>query len=39
LAFAAADQPQSRVALTDSDPDPPASGNVDGVLLTWTWHF
>ena len=39
LAFAAADHPQSRVVVTDNDPDPPASGNVDGELLTCSWHF
>ena len=32
--FVAIDQPQSRVAEIASEPLPPASVNVDGVLLT-----
>jgi hypothetical protein len=34
FALVAADHPQSRVVATESVPEPPASGNVDGELLT-----
>jgi hypothetical protein len=38
-ALAVADHEQSRVAVTDNDPEPPASVNVVALLATWTWHF
>jgi hypothetical protein len=39
LAFAAADQVQSRVAVTVTVPWPPAAGNVGAEAVAPTWHF